>query len=70
MKVNVNYCSRKHYDWTNIVQWVWMFKKKKYTKGFIMRIFGVYLNVREDNATQKLIEYSKKIKESNVNGTK
>jgi hypothetical protein len=58
MKININYCSAKHYDETNIMQWMWMFKRYKYVKGFIMRIFGVYINVRESNATEKLIKIS------------
>jgi hypothetical protein len=36
-----------------------MFKRYKYVKGFIMRIFGVYINVRESNATDKLIAKGK-----------
>jgi len=35
--------------------WFYMFKKYSYIKGFIIRICGVYINVREDNATEKLI---------------
>ena len=59
MKININYCSIKNYNKTNITQWVWMFKRYKYVKGFIMRIFGVYINVRESNATDKLIAKGK-----------
>ncbi len=55
MKVNISYCSTKYYDRTNITQWMWMFKRHKYIKGFIMRIFGVYFNVRENNAFEKLL---------------
>lgn len=55
MKINISYCSTKHYDRTNINQWFWMFKKYTFVKGFIMRICGVYFNVREKNATEKLI---------------
>ena len=57
--MKISYCSTKHYDKTNITQWVWMFKKYKNVKGFIMRIFGVYVNIRENNATEKLIEKAK-----------
>jgi len=59
MKININYCSTKHYDKTNITQWMWMFKRYKNVKGFICRIFGIYINVRENNATDKLIAKSK-----------
>jgi len=60
MKINISYISTKHYDRTNIMQWAWMFKKYKYVSGFIMRIFGVYINVREKNATEKLIAKARK----------
>ena len=60
MKINISYISTKHYDRTNIIQWVWMFKRYTYVKGFIMRIFGIYINVRENNATEKMIEQFKK----------
>ncbi len=55
MKINVKYISTKHYDRTNISQWMWMFKKYTGVRGFIIRIFGVYINCRENNATEKLI---------------
>ena len=56
MKINISYCSLRYYNKTNIIQWVWMFKRYKYVKGFIIRIFGIYLNVRENNSLQKLIK--------------
>jgi hypothetical protein len=59
MKINVNYISIKHYDRTNITQWMWMFKRYTYVKGFTMRIFGIYINVRESNATEKLIKIAR-----------
>lgn len=59
MKININYISIKHYDRTNIMQWVWWFDKYKYIKGFKIRLFGVYINVRENNATEKLIKISR-----------
>ena len=36
--------------------WFFMFKRYTAVKGFIMRICGVYFNVRENNATEKLIK--------------
>ena len=57
--------STKYYNKSNIIQWVWMFRKYKYVKGFVMRIFGVYINVRESNATEKLIEQGRVIIKSN-----
>ena len=56
MKINVSYISTKYYDRTNIIQWMFMFKRYTAVKGFIMRIFGLYVNVRENNATEKLIK--------------
>ena len=56
MKVNVSYISPKYYDRSNIIQWVWWFERYRYIKGFKMRIFGIYVNVREKNATAKLIK--------------
>jgi hypothetical protein len=60
MKINISYISTKYYDRTNITQWMWMFKRYKNVKGFIMRIFGIYFNVRENNATEKLIAKARK----------
>lgn len=62
MKLNIKYISTKHYDRKNIIQWVWMFKKYSYIKGFILRIFGIYINVRESNAYEKIISNLKKTK--------
>lgn len=59
MEINVNYVSRKWYDSTNIGWWFWYFKPYKYIKGFNMRICGVHFNIREKNATAKLIAKSK-----------
>lgn len=59
MKISISYISPKYYNINTINQWMWMFKKYNYVKGFIIRIFGVYINVRERNATEKLIEIAK-----------
>ena len=59
MKINVNYVSRKWYDNKNISSWFWYFKPYKYIKGFNMRICGIHFNIREKNATDKLISISK-----------
>lgn len=60
MKINIGHISTKHYDRTTILQWVWIFKRYKYVKGFIMRIFGIYINVCENNAFEKLIAKARK----------
>lgn len=56
MKIDISYISTKYYDRTNIVQWMFMFKRYTAVRGFIMRVFGIYFNVRENNATEKLIK--------------
>ena len=43
------------YDRNSIKQWIWMYKPYKFINGFIIRIFGVYFNVRENNSTEKLL---------------
>jgi hypothetical protein len=55
MKIGISYISTKYYDRTNIIQWVFFFKRYKFVKGFIFRFFGIYVNVREKYATEKLI---------------
>lgn len=60
MKIDIYFCSIKGYNINNIHQWIWMFRKYKFVKGFIIRIFGVYINVREKNATNKLISLASK----------
>jgi len=59
MKINVNYISRKWYDKATIKSWFWYFRAYNYIRGFNMRICGVHFNIRENNATQKLINKSK-----------
>lgn len=73
MQINVQYTSRKYYDKSNINQWVWHFRKYQFIKGFNMRILGVYINVRERNALEKLIGIQKqknKLKIKNYGRTK
>ena len=60
MKINISYISTKNYDRTNIIQWMFMFRRYTYVKGFVMRIFGIDINVRENNAREKMIEQLKK----------
>jgi hypothetical protein len=55
MKINVSFISIKHYSKKNIGQWFWMFRRYTLIKGFIVRICGVYINVRERKAFEKLI---------------
>jgi len=55
MKLNISYISRKHYDKSNINQWTWYFNTYKHVRGFTMRILGIHINVRENNATNKII---------------
>lgn len=55
MKITVSFVNPKHYNISNIGQWIWYFKKYKFVKGFNIRIFGLHFNIREKNATEKLI---------------
>jgi len=62
MKIDVDWTSTKHYDWTKWSQvkfWLWYFRKYKYINGFVIRICGVYFNIRENNATEKLMKILK-----------
>ena len=67
MKINIKYTERKYYRDApdGYRQWRFHFHRYKYVRGFVMRIFGWYFNVRENNATVKLIE---KFKEREKNG--
>ena len=56
MKIDIKYVSPTYYDRTNIKQWALYFRKYRDIIGFNIRIFGVNINIRENNATQKLIE--------------
>lgn len=60
MKINISYCSICHFNLSSIHWWVFMFKRYTYINGFILRIFGVYINVRENNSTEKLLQIAKK----------
>ena len=55
MKININYISIKHYDWSNISWWFWYYKPYTYIKGFNIRICGIHFNIREKNGTEKMI---------------
>lgn len=55
MKIDFRFVSTRHYDWGNIAQWFWYFRKMRYVRGFTIRLLGIHLTVFENNATQKLI---------------
>ena len=67
MKINIKYISRKYYDKSNIWQWVWTWKRYKYVKGLIIRIFGVYVNIRENNTFEKLIKITQDKRSGYIN---
>lgn len=56
MKININYISTNHYDWSNIGWWFWYYKPYTIIKGFNLRICGIHFNIRENNGTQKIID--------------
>lgn len=60
MKIDISYIQTKHYNRKTIMQWVWWFERYTYVKGFKMRIFGWYINVREKHATEKLLAEARK----------
>ena len=64
MKTDVSYTKRVYYKdaQDGLKQWIFYFRKYESIRGFIMRIFGVYFNVREKNARQKLIVKAKMAK--------
>lgn len=54
MKISINYCSIMHYNKSTIIQWVYYFKKYTYIKGFIIRIFGLYINISLKKVGEKV----------------
>ena len=59
MEIDISFTSLKWYNLSNLKFWVWYYKPYTNIKGFIFRIFGVYLNVKEDNSLNKLIEIAR-----------
>lgn len=62
MKINVSFQKPFGSKINEIKQWIWMFKWYTACYGFITRIFGVYINVRENDATNKILEAIRKNK--------
>lgn len=56
MDISISYNPTIYYNKSNIIQWAYMFEKYTYIKGFKLRLLGIYINVREKNATEKLIK--------------
>ena len=54
MKINIQYCPLALFD--NKRYWLFYTKRYSYVKGVIIRIFGFTFNIREKNATQKLMD--------------
>ena len=55
-RVTCSYTSTKYYTKKSIMQWICMYKPYTNVKGFIIRIFGLYINIRDKDATAKLIK--------------
>ena len=53
MKIDITYTSKKLF--LNPRSWFWYFKRYTYIKGFIIRICGIHINIREKNGTAKMI---------------
>lgn len=60
IKINIYYMSYRKYGVYCGSQWFFYFKKYKNIKGFILRIFGIYINIRERDALKKLIALAHK----------
>lgn len=59
MKINISFTPYSKYKKLcgNVdFNWYFMYNKYKNVNGFICRIFGIYFNIRENNATEKLIK--------------
>ncbi len=56
MRVTFKYISLKYYPLNKIGCWILYFKRYSSIKGFNIRIFGCHFNVRENNATAKIIK--------------
>ncbi len=41
--------------------WFWYFRKNRYLKGFVFRIFGIHFIVKEENSLGKYIAINKAI---------
>jgi len=59
MKVDINYISTKHFEIDKLGWWAFYFKRYTYIRGFNLRVFGVHFNIRETNATEKLLNFKK-----------
>ena len=59
MRINVSYIPRIHYVGGYLKQWMWYFGRYKFVKGVKIRIFGVYINIRDKNALEKFIKIGK-----------
>ena len=59
MKANINYVSTKWFPISKIGWWLFYFKKYTYVKGFNLRICGIHFNIRENYATEKLLNFGR-----------
>lgn len=65
MKITVNYISPfafktiNTYKFKTILNWIYWFRKYEYVSGFMIRLFGIHVDVREKNATEKLIKLAR-----------
>ena len=57
MKIDISFQSP--FGIKYITQWMWMYKEYTACYGFIIRFFGIYINVRENDATYKIMEKAK-----------
>jgi len=63
MKIDISFQNPSWFGFKYITQWVYMYKRYTVCYGFILRIFGIYINVRENDSTHKIME---KVKEERI----
>jgi len=59
MDVDIIFTTPWGYSFKDLKSWLFLYGKYKYIKGFKLRVVGFYINVREKNATEKLIAMAK-----------
>lgn len=67
MKVTVKFVNTSQYKDGHMKAWFFGYKAYTFIKGFTMMICGIHFNVRESNATEKLIAIGKAMPNRVVN---
>jgi len=67
LRIGISYTPLRHYSLSSIGCWIFHFQKYRLISGFILRIFGVYFNVRDKGGTDKLTEIRRITRQSKEN---